>query len=316
MRLAGGAGGASPAPPELRAFGAGARLDSAERRGFSGTLDFKWPLGSCIRVMFQQPSFADHGLARAAVAVVEQVARSWLPGAKLQLAFERERFFPRPPFPPDPFRYDVLVSLDDLPAFLPEKLGQPSDQIVAMPSSMLGTYALRMDYGDPTVYLGAYPLDGSPLSPRQRAAFFESAQFRGGVLHEFGHVLGLAHEHQNPRRYPPGRPDLWPPWAPAREIALAIERRWGVAVDESFVRAEISEPWPCLRDAAGAPLHSDWREPRGGWDFDSVMIVPGVREFFGGPWRQDDDPMYWLARHGAPTAADLQALREMYPGAP
>lgn len=305
--------------PSVRAFGSGARLGAVSAHGFSGTFDFKWPLATRIRVIFQEPLFADRALFHHASQIVEEVALLWVKNTSVTLDFStyRGQLFPRPPFPPEPYPYEVLVSLDDLPVLLPEKKGQPQEEQVVLPSSMLGTYALRMDYGDPTVYLGyAFAGRDGTTGARARGAYFDSAEFRASILHEFGHVLGLAHEHQNPRRYPPGDPARWPPWRSEEEIAQIVRARWGVEVEPDFLRAEVTQPWPCLRDEAGEPMYSDWREPEKTgdlWDFDSVMVIPGYKEFLRAPYGRSEALRDWFARHQTPTASDLDFIQRMYP---
>jgi hypothetical protein len=61
--------------------------------------------------------------------------------------------------------------------------------------SLIGTDALKYKSPEPTMYLGNKP---------------DHPEFRASVLHEFGHALGLEHEHQHPKASIPwNKPEVY-----------------------------------------------------------------------------------------------------------
>lgn len=186
--------------------------------------------------------------------------------------------------PEDPDRrdYDVLVSLETLPLnkIDPFRLDGPAfrdeagvrrmaiDRIV-LPNSELGSYARRVDYGMPTVFLGPFAARaGSRVEPLN--TYLDHPLGEHVVVHEFGHVLGLAHEHQNPCYPDNGYLDL-------ADIRKQLAGAFAIPeseITDLAIKAFLIERWP------GAPEFSDWNFADGNGvrprlsDMDSVMTYP------------------------------------------
>jgi hypothetical protein len=233
---------------------------------------------------------------------VARIASVWMEsGANVRLAFEREAFLPPPGQTSRSVRmpssavvsYDVLVSLQPLPVEEPELRGI---RRILFPTSMLGSYARRADYGVPTVYLGANPL-------AKGDEYFSSAMFEYIVVHEFGHVLGLPHEHQNPLRRP-----AWPSAALIRERLRPV---FGVDLPDELIESEVTRPWPAA-DRDDPSAFSDWRpvaDPSS-TDFDSIMAYPFCEYLCQTAKAHGALTLHWPR---LPTHVDFEQLRRVYP---
>jgi len=346
--------------------GAAARAaDVASRRVF-GTWDFKWPQGSVIRVAFQRlqqshPSLRgitiDDAYQRALFTKVKTRASTWLsggyPGGNANIFFQffdesPDDWWPAPigpgwslsrPGGSPGHAYDVLVSLTPLdPVQEPPTDEQLPGAIHRLPRAQLGTYARRVPLGTPTVYLGRpqYMKDGPAATSVSQ--YFNSDQFGHCIVHEFGHVLGLPHEHQNPRAQTN--------WKAAPAIATIFSAATGLTperfVDEApdqftpdgepipketlleFIRTQILEPWPTTMVPGQGPKFSDWRDPPAedddeDYDFDSIMTDPMWRQYVtyrGVMASLAANPLLGsLFSLQRPTDSDLAHLQTMYPGA-
>src|SRR6476660_1865591 len=116
--------------------------------------EYKWPVGSVIKVKFV-------GGSPALQAKVRNVAETWTQPGMANL------------------RFSVVPSGD-------------ADVRVAFVQgngswSYIGTYCKNIPQKQPTMNYG-WLTDASPDDEIQRV-----------VLHEFGHAIGLIHEHQNPK---------------------------------------------------------------------------------------------------------------------
>lgn len=65
--------------------------------------------------------------------------------------------------------------------------------------SLLGVLAQNVEPGDPTMNFGGFPTDLQRFFDGRNAAEWKTSYERSTVLHEFGHALGLSHEHFNPK---------------------------------------------------------------------------------------------------------------------
>lgn len=317
------------------------RLD--DNRVF-GTWDFKWPQRSQIDVRFLAPSKAQLAalsdftvpkflqlsdderkiLASGGAEpfglltrLVECLARRWLSGpaknANVTLSFVHDELvIPKDQLNADSpvYGYDVLVSLDDLPldrsGRRAQEQGFNGDQF--LPGSELGRYAERVDYGVATTYLGKREqYAGSSLD------YFSSEEFVHWCVHEFGHVFGLPHEHQNPKVFNRIRKSLHRDPAKITEIlakALGTETTKNEKITRDEVEAEITTAWPVVKDR-DTIQYSDFRDDEGGPvpdDRSSVMFhIFWQRLIEGG------DPNAAPHYLTAPTEGDLKHLASMYP---
>lgn len=328
----------------------------------AGTWDFKWPLGTKVRVAFQRPprragcspedqARAERAFEQARLEVIRLASR-WheavsealtRPGQPLRaveflrrgisLSFPDELILEAPdastpilgnehrsPFLTEDARarpYDVLVSLEDLPInrIDPFRFAGPSpkDQYigerrgldrVTMPRSELGCYARTVDYGLPTIYLGRF----GKLTNVDLLQYLRSEMGQHIVVHEFGHVLGLAHEHQNPHY-----PDTF--YRDPAEIRESIVKHNGMNdgdVTVSNVIETIVGRWP------GSPEFSDWGVPPNTTEslyaLDSIMAAPFHRTFL----REDLIPESLkqatanIGWHTHPRPTDVANLIRMY----
>jgi len=277
-----------------------------------GTWDFKWPQGTVIKVAFQAPPESEltGGEFDKVKGEVKALAERWLAplGDKSpNISFNfGVKDMPAPgaigsaKSGEGPVReYDVLVSLAKLPLVEPGTKKEP-ERPVFFPKSQLGSYACREDYGVPTVYLG-------PLQSYQGTLvnYLTTPEFKYSVIHEFGHVLGLAHEHQNPR--------VVVAWKSAAKIADIIGKATGVKLEVPFVEIDIIHKWPASQIGEEI-LFSDWREPPpnvgGHPQFNSVMVTPMWRSFLEGE-PDDEQPLPDVST--VPTEGDRRQLAVMYP---
>ncbi len=235
--------GDPPAPVPLFNVASIARRPSGSKsplpkkpEDLGGTLDFKWPPGSNIRVKFTKfDAKWGYGVsAKKAESVVMEYARQWTRDADISLEFVQKG------------DYDILVSLEPLTGKVKRGDGVADPRkVVNFPVSQLGSYATRVDQGEPTIYLG-WPKglldeDGKPLV---RGSYIHSEAFRHFVLHEFGHALGLPHLHQHP--------DLPDPFVDTKKAIQLIKRHLGIDVDAEYVEEDLKDRW------RGARKWSEW----------------------------------------------------------
>jgi hypothetical protein len=204
--------------------------------------------------------------------------------------------------------YDVLVSLAPLPILGPQE--------VHFPSAELGRFACRAACGTPTVYLGKRagyteeyferPGNSDVLGHKE---YFKSKEFRHWVCHEFGHVVGLAHIHQDPRI----SSDVF---KATSELIKEITAESRTHVTEKFVERGILERWPGIVTPDDEVLYSDW------WG--GVPTAGGMEaylEFFQSSVMTHSIIARLLAGQGSkqplhlpdePTPADHALVRTMY----
>lgn len=322
--------------PHARGTAAPASLASKSAFGpIMGTWDFKWPEKTNIRVAFQDAGESGQSLAGPWKYSAQD--RAAAKEAVMKLAFkwhahqDKLRFVPingtgdfepserkgdethpqhRSPLGEQPWRdYDVLVSLEPLPLVREDTIGEKGVETIFLPQSEIGTYARRVDFGTPTMFLGPMPGHSGEL-----AAYYEQPLAQMMVMHEFGHALGLAHEHQNPKaRKALGLTLDAYDLSRAREILV---HRFGVrsedlppgaAATEEFLTAHLGLEWP------GNLQFSDWRHYEKGDPIQSIMSVAYhecALKTPTHPCKVSEPCLKTLLQE--PTDADFAAIVEMY----
>jgi hypothetical protein len=286
-----------------------------------GTWDYKWPLGTVISVAFQRPPGVEREEFEAAKRRIKRLARLWNDSeASVKLAFVNVDFPPpntkkldgalvshpqqrslvkagadRP--------YDVLVSLERLPVKIVDTIATKREEPRDLPFSELGTFARRVNYGQPTIYIGPTP-EAAAIS---LADYYKGRLAQHMVVHEFGHVLGLAHEHQSPV----ARRDI----RGLMKSLDAIEghtaaKRTGmrkVHFDKDFIKGNVRNVWP------GNERFSDWRSYEDEPHLSSVMAgayVEHVHRHGAANSNGQRPPSEIIV---APTTSDLAFLAKIYP---
>lgn len=301
--------------------------DAERRCWIYGTWDFKWPHDYTISLAFQHlhpehcPNEDTNALLDRAIARFQQLTDQWSPkGTALSLHWQDTGHrLPPPPLPNQAqsaageieYKYDLLISFAPLPVLLPPdpQINGGEPRPVDTQTCELGCYAWRSDYGVPTLFVG--PPKGDEQTPTQKLSdWLDNRQFAAACVHEFGHALGLAHEHQNPL-YRGRGVEL----KTEQEIIRILEgdARFKHYPDDQ-IKEEITSEWPHLPYAGDKAVpFSDWRMPPKDVQLEghTVMIHPGWTQFMTGA------PCGPIAEEPtAPTAWDLEQLASMYPAKP
>jgi hypothetical protein len=292
-----------------------------------GTWDFKWRRGSVIRLAFQTPPDADpvSKHCREVMREIAELARTWktavtsdglgpaqdADGVPLTLHFLDGKLLPAPPpgmaTQPQPelgfdeaVHYDVLISLATLPVEIPAA-PRREKQTVVLPRAELGRFASRIEYGSPTAFLG-------PLSAQEGSGrFWISPKWRHIVVHELGHILGLAHPYQ--------QHDAVLEWKSDEELKRLLPGQLGVPMSDDVLQDYIDRQLKArLPRPAGKSFSDLWKKPV---ETESVMnpaFLPDLIEprGNGGPPpapRKTDSAGPWITQ---PTKHDLRHLRSMY----
>lgn len=133
--------------------------------------------------------------------------------------------------------------------------------------SSIGTDALTVEAGQPTMYIGLKPSD---------------PDFKVTVLHEFGHALGLEHEHQHPQaNIPWNKPKVYK--------AYATQFGWDKElVDDQLFTTKGTD------SSRVAP-----------YDKTSIMHYPVDKEFTDGIWE--------VGTYSELSEQDIKSIGEFYP---
>lgn len=277
-----------------------------------GTWDFKWPHDHEIRVAFQRlPDDPGNRRLLQYLDRFRSAADRWLDGgAAIGLRYLDTCFLPPPgredaksvlAIPHMPLEYDVLVSFAALPQTLPLSERRAEPERLETQSCELGAYAMRVDYGVPTAFLG--PADGVDVDVHLEHPWFEAM-----VVHEVGHLLGLAHEHQNPlyRRALSSEPQF-------QADRLAELAKWLPAgrFPESEIKEELTSTWSHAPIEGSEVPYSDWCEPP--TDTSTPLEQLSVMAHFGWSYLigETDSKHPLLTK---PTEWDKSQLRTLYPG--
>jgi hypothetical protein len=180
-------------------------LDPVE---IDGTWDYKWRKNAVIKVAFQTPATDDESmkLYEPLIRKIIEIAGRWRTNIRADFDFDLPpaqgrvpltlHFLKKQPLP-QPNRvqlkeavlYDVLISLAPLPVTIPPTPRRRGEDVI-LPRSELGRYARRLEYSIPTAFLGRF------RSGQTLQTLSTDPEWEHTVLHEFGHILGLAHPFQ------------------------------------------------------------------------------------------------------------------------
>lgn len=116
--------------------------------------------------------------------LIEQTANEWTAlGGQLSFSFKGDRGQYRHWTPDDKFSAaNIRIAFDNTGYW-----------------SLLGVLAKNVDPGDPTMNFGGFPEDLQKYFRGQNAVEWRMSYAHTTILHEFGHALGLSHEHFNPQ---------------------------------------------------------------------------------------------------------------------
>lgn len=308
-----------------------------------GTWDYKWPIGSKIRIAFQRPPAAmniSDAELNDACDYIEETANRWhqaLDGEQYNelrkgllptfdfLRNEDQLFAPplgvensisdqhRSPFlAKDHIKYDVLISLQDLPVTRADPFrgfGEELEELI-FPTCDLGSYARRSDYGAPTAYMGRF---GTQVHSHGLLAYLQSNVGQHTIVHIFGHVLGLSHVHQHPTLVEGDRESFY---RPVHEVIEFMKSNLGVELPAEMVKENLLDIWP------GDLAFCDWlefsdeeRQKHARGILESVMAPPYYAAMIRGVVAPTGTKLLDDART-QPSLKDLDTLRLMYePGA-
>lgn len=155
------------------------------------------PVHSASRENYYMSSFTPPGQPLDIDKGIIESAAKWEVGSVITVSFlgPKPPHGPRPALPPDDARCEAVLT------HAREWLTTTKAKLRFEPKPDGGLVRVAFDYSLSWSAIGTWCLRWDPSEPTMNFAFLEfrdPVAQRGLILHEFGHALGLHHEHQSP----------------------------------------------------------------------------------------------------------------------